>query len=101
MISNLNGYTEEIVKDMKDGEIKVEVDYYKEATKIKIDDYDAGDYRRIAFVNNYTGINPTKFMYNNFIDNLKDNKIYNYNDVYAFNIKVYGNEKTLEMVEEE
>jgi len=101
VISNLNGYTEEIVKDMKDGEIKVEVDYYKEATKIKIDDYDAGDYRRIAFVNNYTGINPTKFMYNNFIDNLKDNKIYNYNDVYAFNIKVYGNEKTLEMVEEE
>ena len=101
VISNLNGYTEEIVKDMKDGEIKVEVDYYKEATKIKIDDYDAGDYRRIAFVNNYTGINPTKFMYNNFIDNLKDNKIYNYNDVYAFNIKVYGNEKTLAMVEEE
>lgn len=101
VISNLNGYTEEIVKDMKDGEIKVEVDYYKEATKIKIDDYDAGDYRRIAFVNNYTGINPAKFMYNNFIDNLKDNKIYNYNDVYAFNIKVYGNEKTLEMVEEE
>ena len=101
VISNLNGYTEEIVKDMKDGEIKVEVDYYKEATKIKIDDYDAGDYRRIAFVNNYTGINPAKFMYNNFIDNLKDNKIYNYNDVYAFNIKVYGNEKTLAMVEEE
>ena len=95
VISNLNGYTEEIVKDMKDGEIKVEVDYYKEATKIKIDDYDAGDYRRIAFVNNYTGINPTKFMYNNFIDNLKDNKIYNYNDVYAFNIKVYGMKRHL------
>lgn len=100
-VSNYAGNIDEKIDNkMSDGEIKIKVNYYKSVTKVLMSDYNNDDYMKIDISNDYQGVNSTKFLYNNFIDNLKDNKVYNYDGIYNFDVTIYGNEKTLEMVEE-
>ena len=39
-------------------------------------------------------------MYNLVIDNLKKNKFYKYNSLYDWNVEIFANEKTMELIKE-
>ena len=49
-----------------------------------------------SYIDNY---NSDKQRYNNFIDNLKDNKIYNYSKLSEVNVEIIANSKTMSLIE--
>ena len=104
--TNVYNYTggdvkEEVAEEMEDGNIRLEVTYYKDVNNVSVRDYESSyDYRNLEITTENDGAGSTKFMYNQFIDNLKNNKIYDYDRYYDINVVVYGNEATLEMIGE-
>ena len=104
--TNVYNYTggdikKEVAEEMEDGNIKLEVTYYKDVNNVSVRDYESSDdYRNIEITTENDGAGSTKFMYNQFIDNLKNNKIYDYDRYYDIDVVVYGNEATLKMIGE-
>ena len=58
-----------------------------------------GTYNYFDIISDGEAINNIKSAYNLFIENLKDNKIYNYDKAYSPIIEIYANEKTMELIE--
>lgn len=57
-------------------------------------------YNYISLGYNYTdNYNREKQRYNDFIDNLKDNKIYNYSKLNEINVEIIANSKTMSLIE--
>lgn len=103
--TNVYNYTggdvkKEVAEGMKDGDIRLEVTYYKDVHDVSVEDYKDNGYRRFQITTDNEGAGRTKFMYNQFIDNLKNNKIYDYDRYYDIDVVVYGNEATLKMIGE-
>lgn len=103
--TNVYNYTggdvkKEVAEGMKDGDIRLEVTYYKDVHDVSVEDYKDNGYRRFQITTDNEGAGRTKFMYNQFIDNLKNNKIYDYDRYYYIDVVVYGNEATLKMIGE-
>lgn len=94
-LNGSNLIIEEIVDpEMKLGEYKIIIKYYDELLDLNITE---GKNR--LFINySDNAYNLTRETYNMFIDNLKDYKIYNYSKFYDLNVKVYGNQDTLNRI---
>lgn len=114
---NPYGETKATVDDnMPDGEFKLEVTYNNKYQDLEITEEDIVDcanyyennynteeacvekpYHFVHInVNNIGEFNEAKNMYHEFIENLKDNKVYNYGASYDVNIEIIANAKTLE-----
>lgn len=115
IISHFGAYTKEVDNSLADNEVKVVVTYDKNNYKLDLE-HNAGyvnsnchdnngeevctdevvDYIAINY-NNYDNFDRFKEEYQEFIDNLKDNKVYNYSQS-SLDIKVYTNENTLNKI---
>lgn len=88
---------------IKNNEIKVEVEYYPDFTNIGY--YEENTLENYNYIGLYT-IGNLKYnsglnAYNLIIDNLKDNKIYNYSLLFDSNTKVYANELTMNLIKKD
>lgn len=127
---NINSYPKESVvyainENMPDGEFIIKTEYPDFVNQMEynqINDYKYSDYCVNPYKNNeeyarchddtiYTIINvhpdtddfvSLKNIYNNFINDLKNNKIYNYNKLFDYNtmykVEIEANEKTLQTI---
>ena len=112
--STLNGnITKKIDNTMKDNELILKITYHKDDTIIDIyneSEYVFSDdtctynntceknYNYISLNYDYSN-NYEKNRYNEFIDNLKENKIYNYSKLNEANIEIISNENTMKSIE--
>lgn len=89
---------------LEDNKMKVLVTYYDELGKVNYYTTDASgdvDYNYIKFYNEgMEDYNSNWKMYNLVIDNLKKNKFYKYNSLYDWNVEIFANEKTMELIKE-
>lgn len=88
---------------IKNNEIKVEVEYYPDFTNIGY--YEENTLENYNYIGLYT-IGNLKYnsglnAYNLIIDNLKDNKIYDYSLLFDSNTKVYANELTMNLIKKD
>ena len=111
--STLNGnITKKIDNTMKDNELILKITYHKDDTIIDIyneSEYVFSDdtctynntceknYNYISLNYDYSN-NYEKNRYNEFIDNLKENKIYNYSKLNEANIAIIANENTMKSI---
>ena len=111
--STLNGnITKKIDNTMKDNELILKITYHKDDTIIDIyneSEYVFSDdtctynntceknYNYISLNYDYSN-NYEKNRYNEFIDNLKENKIYNYSKLNEVNIAIIANENTMKSI---
>lgn len=111
--STLNGnITKKIDNTMKDNELILKITYHKDDTIIDIyneSEYIFSDdtctynntceknYNYISLNYDYSN-NYEKNRYNEFIDNLKENKIYNYSKLNEVNIAIIANENTMKSI---
>ena len=111
--STLNGnITKKIDNTMKDNELILKITYHKDDTIIDIyneSEYIFSDdtctynntceknYNYISLNYDYSN-NYEKNRYNEFIDNLKENKIYNYSKLNEANIAIIANENTMKSI---
>ena len=115
----LNGdITKKIDNKMKDNEIKLNISYNNESTDINI--YNEPNYKfpsedcaysidkhKCETTYNYISLdydytndyNNEKNRYNEFIENLKDNKIYNYSKLSEVDVEIIANNKTMSLIE--
>lgn len=112
--STLNGnITKKIDNTMKDNELILKITYHKDDVIIDIyneSEYIFSDdtctynntceknYNYISLNYDYSN-NYEKNIYNEFIDNLKENKIYNYSKLNEANIEIISNENTMKSIE--
>lgn len=89
-----------IDNDLKDNQVIVEVTYYDDIVDIVIDEMNDDDYKIIYFYAQSDDYNfgDYRFIYETIIDDLKENNIYDYSELYKFGVKVYCNETTKELV---
>lgn len=89
-----------IDNDLKDNQVIVEVTYYDDIVDIVIDEMNDEDYKIIYFYAQSDDYNfgDYRFIYETIIDDLKENNIYDYSELYKFGVKVYWNETTKELV---
>ena len=112
-----NGHaTKTIDETMKDNEMKINLNYDKDS--VDVDIYNDSNhtfesdecnfsthlcnetYNYFEIYYNYTGeYSSEKERYNDFINNLKDNKIYNYSKLSDVNIEIVANSKTMSQIE--
>ena len=88
---------------IKNNEIKVEVEYYSDFANIGY--YEENTLENYNYIGLYT-IGNLKYnsglnAYNLIIDNLKDNKIYDYSLLFDSNTKVYANELTMNLIKKD
>ena len=111
--STLNGnITKKIDNTMKDNELILKITYHKDDVIIDIyneSEYIFSDdtctynntceknYNYISLNYDYSN-NYEKNRYNEFIDNLKENKIYNYSKLNEANIEIIANENTMKSI---
>lgn len=116
---NLNGdITKKIDNTMKDNELKLKITYIKDNADINIYNepeynfpmenctYSAdkhiceNTYNYISLSYDYSdNYNYEKNRLNEFIDNLKDNKIYNYSKLSEVDVQIIANENTMKLIE--
>ena len=95
---------EYIVDDsITDNKIKLEIVHYDELTSVNYyDDNQSDNYNYIQlYIVDNSKYNSGWKIYNSIIDNLKENKIYNYNLLYRYNCKVYANETTMNLLKKD
>lgn len=115
----LNGdITKKTDNKMKDNKIKLNISYNNESTDINI--YNEPNYKfpsedcaysidkhKCETTYNYISLdydytndyNNEKNRYNEFIENLKDNKIYNYSKLSEVDVEIIANDKTMSLIE--
>lgn len=91
-------------KSLEDNKVIINVSYYDELENVTYD-RDIYDNMEQEFISFYTyGVNEYNNgwkIYNLVIDNLKDNKIYNYDLLYGYEITVYANEETMKLLKKD
>lgn len=90
-LSNINKLDFNEVESMEDGKIIVDV-YYND-NYINIDYYESNP-NTVHIISNLNDENGWK-IYNEIIDNLKENKLVDYDSVYQINYVIQGNSETL------
>lgn len=102
-ITSISNYKKEIIVDnsIEDNKIKAEVTYYPEFVSIEKHEDTDEDKDYISFVTNEK---DTTFSLNNkytkmIMKDIKNKKIYNYNEFNDVKVKIYVNEKTKDLVE--
>lgn len=102
-ITSISNYQKEIIVDnsIEDNKIKAEVTYYPEFVSIEKHEDTDEDKDYISFVTNEK---DTTFSLNNkytkmIMKDIKNKKIYNYNEFNDVKVKIYVNEKTKDLVE--
>ena len=101
--TSISNYKKEIIVDnsIEDNKIKAEVTYYPEFVSIEKHEDTDEDKDYISFVTNEK---DTTFSLNNkytkmIMKDIKNKKIYNYNEFNDVKVKIYVNEKTKDLVE--
>lgn len=87
---------------IENNKIKLEILHYDELTSI---DYYDNQHNNYDYVELYT-IDNSKYnsgwkIYNSIVDNLKEDKIYNYDLLYKYKCKVYANETTMNLIKKD
>ena len=102
--TKIHAYNIEYIIDEKipENKIKLEVSYYDELIDVGyyINSNDYGNYIDLYTIDN-SKYNSGWKVYNLIIDNLKENKIYNYNLLYNYNCKVYASESTMNLLKKD
>lgn len=110
---NQDHVSKKIDETMEDNSFKIKVKYPVNLYNIKIDQTDnytfdeetceeyklCGTYNYFDIISDDEVVNNIKSAYNLFIENLKENKIYNYDKAYSPVIEIYSNEKTMNLIE--
>ncbi len=90
---NLNLNVNVVADDTLDNTIVITASYYEDLTYFEIYRQQEGSFQRLFFNNRYKS---SKSIINILIDNLKDKKIYNYEELYKANVTIKASSTTLE-----
>lgn len=90
----------EIDSNLKDNQLLLEVSYYDEFIDIKIEHYKGKDSNYILLYpfDDNTDFKMIKYFYEITLEDLKNNNIFNYNELRQFKVKIFCNEKTKELL---
>ena len=109
-ISGNVNVTKTVDNSMAPGEYKVKVKYFDKLGNLIVNDDKVPDldeegntipdssYNVKHFYVLDSGVNNFKVFYDLFINNLKKNRVYNYDELYNINVEVIGNEQTLALI---
>ncbi len=103
-IKNLEGDLEVITdNEMVDNEILLEISYYDELYDCIITEDETEDLNYVLIYTIHDKFETTdiSYLYENILEDLKDNRIHDYNQLSGVTVTLRGNEKTLEFLERE
>lgn len=97
----LDGDVEYIIDNsIVDNKVLVEVTYYDNFVDIALKKYLGEDLNQIIIYSEYdeATFETYMYLYDNMIEDLKDNNVFNYTKVNKYKVNIYCNEKTKELV---
>ena len=83
--------------DLADGEIKIEVIHYNDLTKVRKVNYYYDNNNTINISIDYIGMNRRN-LFDLVINDLKNERVYNYSYFFKGDMKIYANEKTVDLI---